>query len=164
MLCQKCKREATVHMREAIDGVVREVYLCLECAQDQGVVVPKTPGGLPLESVLQKFVTAHLGELVGELARRRCPCCRMSYMEFRANGRLGCPNDYTTFESGLLPMIKQSHSATRHVGKRPQRHCKNGPELIRLRTALGHAIDDQNYEEAAQLRDAIRDALKDALS
>lgn len=151
-----------MHLRESVDGAVRESHYCLDCARRLGVAPPETPPALPLESILQKFVLAHLGEIVGELARRRCPCCRMTFMEFRSGGRLGCPQDYTTFQAGLVPLLGRAHGASRHVGKRPRRGARRGPELIRLRTELGEAIAEQDYETAARLRDAIREATKDA--
>ncbi|GIW87253.1 MAG: UvrB/UvrC protein [Isosphaeraceae bacterium] len=164
MQCDRCDQQASVHLRESIEGTVREVHYCLECAQRLGVAPLDPAVVLPLESILQKFVLAHLGEIVGELARRRCPCCRISFMEFRSVGRLGCPHDYTAFHQGLVPLLGRAHGATRHVGKRPRRRPTRGPELIQLRTALAAAVAEQDYETAAQLRDAIRDASKDATS
>lgn len=161
MRCDRCDQEASVHLKEAVDGEVRESHFCLDCARRLGVAPPASAPSLPLESILQKFILAHLGELVGELARKRCPCCHMAFMEFRSGGRLGCPNDYATFQAGLLPILSRAHGATRHVGKRPRRSGSRGPELIRLRTELGNAIAEQDYETAARLRDAIRDAQKD---
>ena len=82
---------------------------------------------------------AHVGELVGELADLTCPDCGLKFMEFRARGRLGCPNDYRVFARGLLPLLGHAHGATRHVGKVARRRPA-ASDRLRLRTRLrdGH--------------------------
>ena len=61
------------------------------------------------------------GQLTDELARLTCPACGIKYMEFRSEGRLGCPHDYQVFRTGLEPLLNKIHRADRHVGKRPRR-------------------------------------------
>jgi protein arginine kinase activator len=84
-------------------------------------------------------------------------------MEFRADGRLGCPADYELFRAGLLPILQRIHRATRHAGKVPRRPAattESGPraaaELLDLRQRLRRAVDSEDYERAAALRDLIR--------
>lgn len=161
MNCQRCKTEASVHLTETVNGRVREIHLCGNCARKSGLPVPEDPPTLPLDSVVQGLIVAHVGELVGDLARRVCPLCGLRFMEFRITGRLGCPNDYVAFEPGLLPLLKRSQEGvTRHVGKTPRR--PSGPEAtdsLRLRAQLRAAIAREDYEEAARFRDQLR--LKD---
>ena len=158
MNCQRCKAEATVHLTESRDGRVREVHLCGRCARKNGLPVPDAPPELPLDSVVQGLIVAHVGELVGELARRVCPLCGLKFMEFRISGRLGCPNDYAAFDRGLMPLLRRSQEGvTRHVGKVPKRAA--GPEAarsLRLRAELRAAVALEDYEEAARLRDQLR--------
>ena len=80
-------------------------------------------------------------------------------MEYRAEGRLGCPNDYIVFARGLLPELNRTHGATRHVGKVVHRRPST-VDRLRLRTRLRDAVAREDYEEAARLRDLLR--LKDA--
>src|SRR5262249_31924504 len=93
-----------------------------------------------------------------ELARLTCPECGIKYMEFRAEGRLGCPRDYEVFRLGLEPLLQRIHRASRHVGKSPRRPPTAAllAELINLRKELRAAVDAEAYEEAARLRDLIR--------
>ena len=79
-------------------------------------------------------------------------------MEFRSDGRLGCPADYEVFRAGLLPILQRIHRATRHVGKVPRRLApeNRAAEVLKLRQQLRRAVDAENYELAAQLRDLIR--------
>ena len=79
--------------------------------------MPESPPNLALDAVVQSLIVANVGELVGELAELTCPDCGIKFMEFRAGGRLGCPQDYWVFATGLLPLLQRFHGATRHVGK-----------------------------------------------
>ncbi len=80
-------------------------------------------------------------------------------MEFRAQGRLGCPHDYTVFRVGLEPLLQRIHRATRHVGKAPRRvvPAERHAERVELRRRLQAAIEAEAYEEAARLRDLLRE-------
>jgi protein arginine kinase activator len=159
MTCQRCKHEATVHLTETVDGRRREMHLCSRCARDAGVVPVEPPPELGLDAVVQGLIVANVGELVGELSGLTCPDCGLKFMEYRAEGRLGCPNDYTVFARGLLPLINRAHGATRHVGKAVKRR-PSSTNRLRLRTGLRNAVAREDYEEAARLRDLLR--IKDA--
>ena len=95
-----------------------------------------------------------------ELARLKCPDCGIQYMEFRHQGRLGCPADYEVFRAGLEPILEKIHRATRHVGKVPRYRVRDAArrrELTDLRRELRDAVKAERYEEAARLRDLIRE-------
>lgn len=162
MTCQRCREEATVHLTESVGGEVREVHLCGRCARRAGVPLPASPPDLALDAVLNGLILAHVGELVGELARTACPICGLRFMEFRASGRLGCPHDYQAFGRGLLPLIRRAHGASRHVGKAPRRRPADPARLLRLRAELREAVAREDYERAAGLRDQIRQKDADA--
>jgi protein arginine kinase activator len=158
MMCQRCQGEASIHLTETVDGRRRELHLCAPCARKAGLELPETPPELALDAVVQGLIVAHVGVLVGELADLTCPDCGLKFMEFRARGRLGCPNDYGVFARGLLPLVQRAHGATRHVGKVARRRPAANQRL-RLRTQLREAIAREDYEQAARLRDQLR--LKD---
>jgi len=117
--------------------------------------LPESPPNLALDAVVQSLIVANVGELVGELAEMSCPDCGIKFMEFRAGGRLGCPQDYWAFSKGLMPLLQRYHGTTRHVGKRARRH-EGAMDRLRLRTRLREAIAREEYEEAARLRDLLR--------
>lgn len=119
------------------------------------MVLPEKPPSLALDAVVQNLIVANVGELVGELAEMTCADCGVKFMEFRAGGRLGCPQDYWVFAKGLLPLLLRYHGATRHVGKVARRR-DGASERLRLRTRLRAAIAREEYEEAANLRDRLR--------
>ena len=155
MTCERCQDEATVHLTERVDGERRELHLCARCARKSGLALPAAAPKLALDAVVQSLIVAHVGELVGELANTACPHCRLKYMQFRALGRLGCPHDYHVFARGLVPLLNRVHGATRHVGKVARRR-DNAGERLGLRAELRDAVDREDYEHAARLRDKLR--------
>lgn len=155
MICQRCKNEASVHLTERVEGERRELHLCTRCARKAGLPSPETPPKLALDAVVESLIVAHVGELVGELAELTCPDCGIKFMEFRAGGRLGCPQDYRLFGHGLLPLVQRIHGATRHVGK-AARPRPGATQRLRLRSQLREAVAHEDYEAAARIRDALR--------
>ncbi|HLN32584.1 MAG TPA: UvrB/UvrC motif-containing protein [Gemmataceae bacterium] len=159
MKCQSCSSPATVHLTDIVSGQKKEMHLCQACAEHQHLIKQQQ---LNLPAILQTLIGHHIGQFTDELARLTCPACGIKYMEFRAEGRLGCPHDYEVFRNGLEPLLQRIHRAGRHVGKAP-RHRRSAPlqvELLELRGRLQAAVDAETYEEAARLRDLIR--LKEA--
>jgi protein arginine kinase activator len=154
--CQSCAKPATVHLTHIVNGSKKESHLCQECAEKQEVLKKQE---LNLSAILQTVIGQHIGQLTDELGRLTCPACGIKYMEFKAEGRLGCPHDYQVFQVGLEPLLQRIHRATRHVGKSPRygaRHANRLAELLDLRQQLRNAVDTEAYEDAARLRDLIR--------
>jgi protein arginine kinase activator len=163
MKCQKCERQATFHITDLIDGEPNELHLCEQCAQaflsagqeEVGEGIPEMAG----------LLAQHLavGETADELARldqRACPVCGITFLQFRKQGRLGCPHDYVFFGKELEPLLMNIHDQTQHIGKSPKR-CPQGAgqqtQLIRLRREMKEAVSQEDYERASQLRDEIRE-------
>ena len=90
MMCQRCKKEATVHLTEPGDGK-RRSFICASLCPKGRSGLAESPPILALDAVVQTLIVANVGELVGELAEMSCPDCGIKFMEFRAGGRLGCP-------------------------------------------------------------------------
>ncbi len=156
MKCQYCSNPATVHMTDCVDSQKKELHLCQRCAE-QHQMVKKQELNLPV--IVQNLIGQHLGPHSDELARLTCPACGIKYMEFRAQGRLGCPHDYVVFRGGLAPLLQRIHRSERHVGKSPHRSVlppEQQAERVELRRRLQLAIDREAYEEAAHIRDLLR--------
>jgi protein arginine kinase activator len=139
-----------------VDNEEQEVHLCQACAAKQHLVKEQE---LNLPAILQSLIGQHLGPQTGELARLTCPVCGIKFMEFRSQGRLGCPHDYEVFRSGLSSLLYRIHRATRHVGKAPRQQPPQLDRLLeiaQLRRQLQSAVDAEAYEEAARLRDLLR--------
>jgi protein arginine kinase activator len=156
MKCQRCHNAATLHITEILgEEKFEELHLCEQCAnkylQDQQ---PDKGGG---SKGSEEAATE--GDEGGALSQQECPHCGLKFLEFRNSGRLGCPDDYQVFREELMPLLESIHGETRHCGKMPRRLPHNKQmqsELIQLRNRLKQAIGKEDYEEAARLRDRIR--------
>src|ERR1700757_2381206 len=153
MKCQKCHNPATLHITEVLgDEQFEELHLCEECANKYLYEPQKAQKGGEMGQ-LDK------GDDASELNQRQCPICGIKFVEFRNSGRLGCPHDYEEFREELSPLLENIHGETRHCGKAPRRLPQNKQtqsELILLRNRLKQAVTKEDYEEAARLRDRIR--------
>lgn len=155
MKCEKCGRDATVHLTEITDGEKVEKHLCETCAAAEGVTIPQ----VPVQQILEQLV---LQSAAGrELSELKCEVCGISFLEFREQGLLGCPNDYIAFKDVLVPLLERAHEgASTHAGKVPagaaESEHRQG-ELLRLRGQLKEAVAREDYERAAELRDRIKE-------
>jgi len=162
MKCDNCNKPATVHLTEIKSGKKIEKHLCEQCAaQNEGLPVK---GNTPINELLTNFVMAHSG--LAKEAGTSCENCGITWAEFRQTGLFGCENDYTLFEKDLTPLLQRAHEGhTHHTGKVPTRRGGTGVPATRkrmdtskLRKELQRAVDGEDYERAAKLRDQIRQA------
>lgn len=161
MKCQHCEKPATFHITELTGPQPQELHLCEDHAREylQPAEESSDETG-PIPNVLKKQLTlAKTAEDLAELDQRACPQCGITFREFRQQGRLGCPHDYEFFEKELEPLLVNIHGDKRHTGKRP----RSGPsgtqrqsDLIRLKREMQEAVEREDYELAARLRDQIR--------
>jgi protein arginine kinase activator len=161
MKCDNCNRAATVHLTEIKNGKKLETHLCEQCAaQNEGLTVKSHT---PINELLTNFVLAHSG--LTKEAGTACEHCGITWSEFRQSGLLGCEHDYALFEKDLTPLLQRAHEgATHHVGKVPARRggtgvpAKRSVDLTRLQKELKRAVENEDYERAAKLRDQIKAA------
>ena len=106
-----------------------------------------------------KFVQQILDQSEGARGtEKQCPDCGMTFSEFKAKGRFGCPSDYEVFQKRLIPLLERMHDASIHIETEKDAARSVDPKqrrLAGLRTELRQAIDKEKYEEAASLRDQI---------
>ena len=162
MVCNICgKNQATVHLTEIIDDQITELHLCEECAQKKGAQMESHFG---LSDLLAGL--ADLGTQFNKTKtdiKLKCPKCGLTYEDFKKVGRLGCGECYTAFKEALVPLLKRIHGSTQHCGKSPKkiaRIVKARNELEVLKEKLQKSIQKEDFEEAAKLRDKIREIEK----
>jgi protein arginine kinase activator len=157
MLCCVCKEKpATVHLTQIAGDKVQKVDLCEECAKQKGV---NDPAGFSLADLLLGLGASQEIEQSPGGPNLKCPQCGYSQADFKKSGRLGCPTCYTTFAEGLEGLLKSMHKGTRHNGKVPegQRQTRDLSERLKsLQKRLTRAIEEENFEQAAVLRDEIK--------
>ena len=158
MLCDICgKKKATVHLTEIVDDQMSEMHLCEECAREKSVQMEQQFGLADLLAGLSDF-----GKQIKdyEEVSLTCPNCGMTYDDFKKFGRLGCSECYTAFRDHLSILLKKIHGSSHHYGKSPGNLAKNvgskGEMLYQLKEQLQKAIENENFEKAADLRDKIR--------
>lgn len=160
MLCQVCnKNNATVHYTKIINGEIEELHMCDECAMNNNEFEFDTTFSF------HKLLTGLIDSFQGETTRKEagefaCPFCGLSYAQFRQTGKFGCPQCYDTFKSNLIPLFKGIHGHNKHMGKVPKRTNKTlakKREIHRLRTEMDRLVSREAFEEAAVLRDKIKE-------
>ena len=157
--CRQCSKVAALHITEIRNGEVQTLHLCESCAQEYlGSAQAESPEQ-PTDGLVEKLQMLAGDEELDEVDQLECPNCGITFKEFRSHGRLGCSHDYVVFADELVPLLDNIHNATQHCGKYPQRapgtstqHC----QLIRLRNDLRVAVEQEDYEHAASLRDEIQ--------
>jgi len=169
--CDKCNKPATVHLTEIQNGKTVLRHLCEQCAAQGEGLVPKSAAHTPINQLLENFVNLHTG--LQKEGNQTCEHCGMSWGDFRKDGLLGCEHDYAIFERDLTPLLQRAHeNATHHVGKVPRRasraptaagltQARKQADLTRLRKELAKAVESEDYERAAKLRDQIKEAETD---
>ncbi len=157
MLCELCKKsQATVHLTEIVNDEMAELHLCDTCANEKGAQVESNFG---LSDLLSGLTDYGRNDEEEERSNPVCENCGMSYEEFRKIGRLGCSVCYDTFASSLGSLLKRIHGSPVHLGKAPGRFAKpdKGKSTMGdLRSQLETAIEREDFEQAAVIRDQIR--------
>jgi protein arginine kinase activator len=156
MKCQRCPKQVAYHITEVLgDDRFEEFHLCEECAKKY-----------LYEPQLAKKAASMKGEGGGEtdepdvIGDKQCEVCGLKFVEFRNHGRLGCAHDYDAFKDDLLPLLESVHGDTKHAGKSPRRVPQpkgDQLELSQLRKKLQQFITDEKYEDAARVRDRIKE-------
>jgi protein arginine kinase activator len=162
MSCDQCReREAVIHLTQIVNEQVTTLHLCERCAAEKGV---ESPGGVA-KTPLGSFLAAmgkELPEQAAVAARTgdNCPGCGASLQDFRESGRLGCPECYRVFETPLRDLLRRLHGSTHHMGERyverGEAPVENGVQAADLREQLRLAVETENFELAAELRDRLR--------
>ncbi len=153
MKCQECGQLATVHLTDIVNKQKHEAHLCDECARKHGLFAD-APAQLNLQALVKLTLGQPAAAPPGE-GSLTCPVCGLKYASFRADGRLGCAHDYDAFRAALEPLLVRIHHSTKHAGKVP-RAAGRRAELADLGDRLRVAVAAENYEEAARLRDRLR--------
>ncbi len=150
--CDACNENpANVHITQILDGQTAARHLCEECARKNGITI-----SISHENFLAPDLKPE--EEVPEVA---CPTCSLPFSEFRSKGWLGCSDCYSAFEGDIDELLVQMHGSMKHRGKRPGLVENDSPEtshaeISRLEVQLDQAVQDEEFELAAAIRDVLR--------
>ena len=159
VMCKECGvRPSKIHYTEIVNDNMVTMDLCAECAEARGIE-PQKVGSYGLGDLVAGLIDTTARTETEHIGKVRCPNCGYDYSSFKKVGRLGCPECYRAFEAQLMPLLRQIHGSTRHQGKTPQALGEKAlirKELGTLKEELARAIEKEQYEKAAKLRDRIR--------
>lgn len=151
--CKNCNKPATIHLTQIINNKIHKVDLCEDCPYKESVTNPE---GFSLADFLAQPPVALSGK-----EDLQCEACGFTPADFKKSGRFGCPECYRTFYSIVEPMLANMHKDTVHRGKVPRRaiaRMSRKRHITDLEKGLHEAVEVENYEEAARLRDQIAEA------
>lgn len=160
MRCQNCgKREAVVDYTQVIDGSKLHLHLCDKCASEMKIGMDFM---FDMDDVFSTFFNEISNvQALSEVEVLKCKTCGSTYSDFRNTGKFGCANCYETFGDELDSVLKRLHGNNRHVqGERKKVVAKTNTvenEIEDLKMKLKECIQKEEYEEAAKLRDKIKE-------
>jgi protein arginine kinase activator len=173
MLCQNCnKNEATVRYTQIINGNKKEMMLCEECSELLGV--NKINFNMPIDfssffgGMLEDYEDSDFIPMISGVKELKCNNCNMTYDEFINTGKLGCPECYTAFSEKIDPILRRIHGSDRYLGRKINKKLNSElsnkkTETIettskkeKLEEKLKKAISEERYEDAAKIRDEIK--------
>ena len=162
MTCDFCEQKATVFLTQLVEGQMKKVCLCDNCAKERGVTDPTgfsladlllggLPGGPGTVSSSASAITPGNG--------KKCVTCGFTLDDLKRVRRFGCSDCYATFSDEVAQMVRGMHKGTSHIGKVPEGLMAvqfRNQRIEELRSRLEQAITSESYEEAASIRDEIR--------
>ena len=158
MKCHHCDKQATVHLTQILNGQMHKMDLCEACAQANGVTNPEN---LSIGTLMDSTE----GESKPPAGSMVCESCGTTHQEFKKGGRLGCEACYHVFRPVLDPLLDGMHAGTQHFGKIPsgsESRVKFEQSVEDLKKQLLKAIEDEDFESAAELRDQLKALEKEA--
>lgn len=146
MLCQLCKQRNAVTFVQKRDGKHTEMIpICSGCASRLQYT--------DWSNLLEYFLSSAKEE-------RSCPVCGATAAEISELGLVGCSRCYTVFADILRPSLERIHGKTVYRGKVPAVIVKNPAKIedpvAVWKEKLKIAVQNEDYETAAVLRDRIR--------
>jgi protein arginine kinase activator len=166
MLCQDCNnKEANIHLTQIVNNEKVVLNLCKDCAEKRGFHSPFEQMPFPLAEIVSGMVGPTKTKKKGKKSTEdkpdvKCPSCGLTFSEFGHVGRLGCADCYDAFRSELTNLLRRIHGSAEHrgaVAESPTEDLKEFREDKRLRDELQKAIEDEDFEMAAELRDRLRE-------
>ncbi|MCC5875969.1 MAG: UvrB/UvrC motif-containing protein [Candidatus Sumerlaeia bacterium] len=163
-VCEECAIKVSPHRRKMARGMSKKNDLTIKHVL-QSLIMQEKSGISPLDNDDEPT----------------CSECGLSFSMYRASYMLGCPACYDAFGEQLLTDIRKIHGSTHHKGDSPpapesmgvdQRPPREAPaprkeppapiepsreeKLETLKAALETAVDAEDFEEAAKVRDQIK--------
>jgi protein arginine kinase activator len=160
MHCDSCgKSDAVIHLTKIQNNEMNTYHLCEACAAAEGL----EPGGAAASAAPLTDFLAQMGKGLApgpSASATDCPTCGLTLSDFKRTGRLGCATCYMQLDHHLRGLLRRLHGGTQHVGKVLLPPDPGQTDLLAriasLRRSLQLAVEAEDFEHAAALRDQIR--------
>lgn len=152
-MCDECgKKPAVYYMKNVINGVTTEKYLCDDCKKKFGFTKSAFPD---FGSLFASFANPFAGLDAPRAAK--CPTCGYTSGEYLETGFLGCPDCYNAFSEIIVPSISKVQKDVRHVGKSPKEfYSPEEAKYNELMLAREEAVAKEDFKLAAQINDQMK--------
>ncbi len=163
MLCQECQKdEATIQVIKSVDGVRSEFLLCEQCARNSDELDFTFEPSFSLHKLFSSMLNQNMigSRDAVNTVKLQCSSCGLTFAQFSQIGRLGCSECFKAFQEKLLPLLNRIHASSSHTGKVPGRvmgKVKVLKKIDKLKSELKEKISKEQFEEAALIRDQIKD-------
>lgn len=174
MICNKCgKNNAEFYYKQTINGQTSEYALCAKCAEElknQGKLNIKLPslfddyglsnGDSGIFGLSDFFGLPYVTQKSRQAEKKKCTLCASTYDAIVKAGKVGCAKCYEVFADELNRSVESIHGKAKYAGKKPKKYKEKESKedkLKALQAELKAAIEAQEFERAAILRDEIRD-------
>lgn len=159
MKCENCgSTEPVVHLTQIVNNEMSTHHLCQACAAEKGLQDSPDPTNYQLLDLIEKVSPDSLGVSPG--GDDQCAFCGLTFDDFRKTTRLGCPQCYEAFSDHLPRLLRRIHGGVRHVGKVYLPPDPSASEMEKrlegLRRKLERAVESEDFERAAEIRDEIQ--------
>ncbi|HAW49703.1 TPA: hypothetical protein DCX16_01950 [bacterium] len=158
MFCDICGiNKANIHFKQIINNQTTVIHLCEQCAEEKGFSISNIPSSFP--EIFEFFSNLFKEEAREFPQELRCPSCGMTFEQFQKKGRLGCSGCFESFKEPLNSILQKIHGGITHLGKVPTYLLEKLPkekQIEDLKSKLREAVAEENYEEAARIRDMIK--------
>lgn len=162
MYCEECKQKpAAVHLTQVYNGNIIQSHLCEECAAKKGGFIFDPGNKFSIPNLLSSIFGSSYGIDPNPTTEiKTCPGCGMNFNDIRKTGKLGCSQCYQVFAKEMEPTLRRIHGNSQHIGKIPSRGGEKvllRKQLDNLKTRLQEAVNSEEYEKAAEIRDNIKE-------
>ena len=171
MLCDNCgEYEASIKLTQIINGKKTEMMICEECGQKMGVSDIDFEMPIDISDFLGNFEFDNDNFMPFKINNQevRCQKCDMTYQDFLNNGKFGCEECYNTFENKINILLKRIQGTDKYLGRKAGHNednnvpeVKSNKRLEELQKKLKLSIKEERYEDAAKLRDEIKNINQD---
>ena len=154
MKCDRCGAASVYHSTLIVNGVSQKTNLCRDCALKEGVFTNQK------QNIFDDMFSS-FADLLGfeQIENVVCPVCKTSLKEFKASGKLGCPNCYEEFREEIAQLIKriapfETHKQESVKPLKPRKQTKE-EKIAALREEMKLAVTEERYEDAAKIKKQI---------